>query len=313
MVRWVAKAVVQKSITALPTRWHQPANGILQRHVTKGTVLSDRVFTARAGTAARHAAAGAVCRARPVLELGTGWFPVVPVAMHLCGFEAITSVDLASHCSRRRLLDVVERFVVMHYRGTLGDLLPDYDRERADRLAVALENPMDVGPGHVGLTLVIGDVRELTRPTGGFGLVVSNHVLEHIPTETLASILASLKHLVGPNAIMSHLVDLSDHFSHLDPAITPYNFLRFSEWQWRIIDNSIQPQSRLRVDDYRSMLAEAGWTIIEELTATAGADLLEQVPLHRDFSSREPAMVAVTSFAFVAVPDPTPVQGNGSG
>jgi hypothetical protein len=288
----------------LPDPWHAPVNGFFQRYMTKTTVLSERVFEARARTALRHVGSGLDRRDRPVLELGTGWFPIVPVALHLCGFDAITSIDLVSHCSQHRLRDVVIRYAAAHRDGSLGDLLPGYVPDRVERLAWLVERQDNVQPADVGLTLLTGDVRDLTIEEGTFGLLVSNHVLEHIPLTDLPPILSKLRRLGSRDGLMSHRVDLGDHFSHSDPRITPYNFLRFSARQWRLIDNRIQPQNRLRVDDYRSLFAATGWMVTAETTASAGVDLLGQVPLHGDFARKDPAMVAVTTYEFTAATAP---------
>jgi len=59
--------------------------------------------------------------------------------------------------------------------------------------------------------------------------------------------------LLAKDGIMSHFIDMSDHFAHFDSTITIYNFLRFTQFQWKMIDNSIQPQNRLRISDYMNL------------------------------------------------------------
>ena len=50
-----------------------------------------------------------------------------------------------------------------------------------------------------------------------------------------------------PDGLHSHFIDMSDHFAHMDSSISIYHFLRYSEAQWKRIDNSIQPQNRWRL------------------------------------------------------------------
>jgi SAM-dependent methyltransferase len=291
---WIAKAVVQKGISGLPSAWGHAANDFFRRHVTKGAGLSDRVFQERSTAAAHHVEAGLSLRDQPVIELGTGWYPVVPVALYLCGFSSITSVDLVQHMNLEGLRDVALRFIDLDNRQGLGELLPHYEAYRLERLRRMVENTSRPAiPADVCLTLMTGDASRLPLPDGYAGFIVSNSVLEHIYPDVLRPILVEFRRLMRPDGCMSHAVDLSDHFSHLDNSITPYNFLRFSDRGWRMIDNSIQSQSRLRVDDYRAMFAETGWAPTLETTKSGGVDLLGRVNLDRRFEAKPPEVNAI--------------------
>jgi len=78
-------------------------------------------------------------------------------------------------------------------------------------------------------------------------LISSNNTYEHIYPEVLGGIIQRMWALLAPGGIMSHFIDMSDHFAHMDRGIDIYNFLRFSEKQWDLIDNRIQPQNRWRL------------------------------------------------------------------
>jgi SAM-dependent methyltransferase len=300
MASWIAKAVVQKAISGLPSGWGHSANDFFRRHVTKGAGLSDRVFEERSTAAARHVEAGLSFRDQPVLELGTGWYPVVPVALYLCGFSSITSVDLVQHMNTRGLCDVALRFIDLEDRQALRELLPHYESDRVERLRQLVEDTSRPPiPADVCLTLMTGDASRLPFPDRYAGFIVSNSVLEHIYPDVLRPILVEFHRLLRPDGCMSHAIDLSDHFSHLDDKITPYNFLRFSDRAWRMIDNSIQSQSRLRVDDYRALFAETGWASIIETTKPGDINLLGRVKLDRRFEAKAPEVNAVVEMLTV--------------
>ena len=82
---------------------------------------------------------------------------------------------------------------------------------------------------------------------------------------------------------MSHFIDMSDHFAHLDKSISAYNFLKFSKTQWKLIDNSIQPQNRLRICDYTTLLKNAQFKVVFEEPLIDSAITIDKVNLNRDF------------------------------
>jgi SAM-dependent methyltransferase len=294
MSSWIAKAAVQKTISGLPWGWGYSANDFLRRHVSKGAGLSSLVFEQRCINAARHVEVGLPLRDEPVLELGTGWYPVVPVALYLCGFSSITSVDLVQHTDAEGLREVALRFVDLEDRQALRAVLPHYAPDRIDKLRQVVRGTgRTLAPADVDLTLMTGDAARLPISVRQTGLIISNSVMEHIYPEVLNPILVEFRRILRPDGCMSHVIDLSDHFAHLDARITPYNFLRFTDRWWRAIDNSIQPQSRLRVDDYRNLFAETGWVSDSETTNPGDETLLHQIKLADRFGAKAPEVNAV--------------------
>jgi hypothetical protein len=96
MANWILKAVVQKGVSFLPGS--HKINYFFQRHVTRGLVLNDDLFTDRLTHCRDHLDSyykyngkpGFVCH-----ELGTGWFPIVPLGFWLCGASEIHTLDLS--------------------------------------------------------------------------------------------------------------------------------------------------------------------------------------------------------------------------
>ena len=62
---------------------------------------------------------------------------------------------------------------------------------------------------------------------------VTTSVLEHIPPAQIARILRECHRLLPPGAVMSHVIDYSDHYAHSDSHITPYHYLTFDEREWQ--------------------------------------------------------------------------------
>ena len=99
---------------------------------------------------------------------------------------------------------------------------------------------------------------------------------------------------------MSHFIDMSDHFAHFDQSITIYNYLQYSKRQWERMDNLIQPQNRLRISDYRSLYAELGIPITEELCREGSLKSLSTVNVHREFNGIPIADLAISHCLLVS-------------
>jgi SAM-dependent methyltransferase len=141
-------------------------------------------------------------------------------------------------------------------------------------------------------------VSQLELPADSVDFICSNNTFEHIYPDPLARILAQLHRVLKPGGIMSHFIDMSDHFSHLDQSITPLNFLQFSQRTWARIDNSIQPQNRWRLSDYRRLYARQEISIAEEIVITRDEEALAQTPVHAEFTAYDRADLA-TLHAYV--------------
>src|SRR5262249_43814381 len=68
-------------------------------------------------------------------ELGTGWFPVVPIGFFLCGARAVWTWDVAPLLKLDRLRGVIARFLELEQR----QLLKRYLDARPERLALLRE------------------------------------------------------------------------------------------------------------------------------------------------------------------------------
>ncbi len=86
--------------------------------------------------------------------------------------------------------------------------------------------------------------------------------------------------------VTSHFIDMTDHFAHFDKTISIYNFLRFSELQWKWIDNSVQPQNRLRIYDYKLLYSKLNIPVTVETFREGNLKELNIIPLNEKFSDK---------------------------
>jgi hypothetical protein len=296
--KWLAKASVQKlaSVAPDPDRWNHRLQSLFGRD---RLVVADVVN--RAEMVHRHLVAleaagithgpGGFERPLTFLEVGTGWHPVVPILLYLLGAEAVISVDHVDHSSDEKLVESIELVARCLADGDLAVALPDIPADRMDAfarvVAMAESRPASELMGALHLERMVSDVRDLKvgRP---IDVVVSNHVLEHLPADILPSILAACWELCAPHGVMSHTADLIDHGHYIDPRLSQFNYLRFSPRQWKLVGNDIQHENRLRRPDYLRAYAEAGVPIDWQDDLRADFEHLARVPLAREYWDMDP-------------------------
>jgi ubiquinone/menaquinone biosynthesis C-methylase UbiE len=145
------------------------------------------------------------------------------------------------------------------------------------------------------------DARAVKFPDGSVDLIASTSTFEHIPEEMLRKILAECHRLCHKGSIMSHEIDYSDHYSHRDNSITPYNFLKFSDKTWDRIHMRHYYQNRLRHNEIRRLIIDSGFTILEESTVIPenAKDMISTVQLAQNFRTFPMADLLATKGHFI--------------
>ncbi len=300
MKKWIQKAIVQKTISYLP--FSNKLNYFFQKHVTRGIDLTDEFFADRLGHARDHMSAYKKLTGKPVpascLEIGTGWYPIVPVCFFLAGSDEIYSVDIAFHTSKEKIRATLEKLLHSFHTGQLETcctIIP----ERLEALKKILGNYDTLSLKEVLQTLrfryLVEDARSLSLPDHSIDLINSNNTFEHIYPDILIPILAEFKRIAKQEGgVLSHFIDLSDHFAHFDHSITIYNFLRFSDRQWKRIDNSVQPQNRMRIYDYRQIYSDLSIPFTVESFRPGNPEQLALIRLAKRFRDYPPQENAVS-------------------
>ena len=312
MPSWWIKAAVQRAIGLLPYR--HVCNELFQSTVTASTRLSDGRFEKQLNRCRDHLEAfrrlGPSARGDrfTAFELGTGRYPVLPVGLYLCGADEVWTWDIAPLLRRHRLLQMLRRFIDYHDRGVLQVFLPEARPDRIGSLRQVLEQSPSDRPGPLlarfRIHARVGDARRCGLPNGTVDLATSADVLEYIPADVLAGLLAEFRRIVSPRGVMSHIIDLADEYSFFDPSLSPFNFLRYSHRAWRLINNPLIPLTRLRLPQYRELIAGAGFDVlVEECTRGEPGDL-KRVPLAPEFRSLSEDDLLVLTARIVARPSP---------
>ncbi len=147
------------------------------------------------------------------------------------------------------------------------------------------------------------DARDTGLAPGSFDLISSTFTLEHIPERDIADILAESARLLTEDGLIRCSIDMKDHYSYFDGSLSHYNFLRFTDRQWKLLNPPLHFQNRLRYQDYIALFEGARLAILDERTVgpTAGEKLqLASMRLAPPFSERDLEQVAVLELTILA-------------
>lgn len=298
--KWKLKAIVQKCISFMPKR--EKVNYLFQKHVTHGVELFDEHFGFKVDHARDHIdyfrKYGNTGPEMKIMELGTGWYPIIPMFMFLTKTGKVTSVDIQSWMNRDRQIITINKFFEWYNKGWLDDKFKDIDKDRLQQLEHVHKNPdtysMEDINELIGLTTLLKDARNTGLEERSMDMICSNNTFEHIEGDVLKGILIEYKRIIKSGGVMSHFIDMSDHFAHFDKKITVYNFLKYSTKSWSMIDNKIQPQNRFRHKDYLKMYKELDIPVTEEKIEDGNSETLALVNVHPEFKDYSQEQLAIT-------------------
>lgn len=170
-----------------------------------------------------------------VLELGSGWQPLIPLLFKKAGASRIIMTD------DKALMDEAyferAKTTLAKHGHTVDAIWPEFDYKAPCDWSKIPNNSVDI--------------------------IWSRACLEHIPPDILRSILVEFRRILKPGGITAHIIDNSDHWEHKDKSITRVNFLKFGDRTWKAINcHPLFYQNRLRHSDYLSLLQETGFTVL---------------------------------------------------
>jgi SAM-dependent methyltransferase len=303
---WRLKAYVQKALSHVPAgeRLHhllqQLAGGLrafgreCDRKVEDWSLMTKQLQ-----------AAGVEIQDSCFLEIGTGWYPTLPLCLYLGGASRVHTLDISRKLDRRLTRAMAQR-LSLHLRtisGTTGISFQALERDH-EALLLALESHFDLGRVTRGVVayLAPSDAGRTSLAESSVDVVFSNSVLEHMPPDVIRACFIEARRLLRAGGVMFHAVNCGDHYAYSDSRIGQLHYLRYSDHQWRRWNNRFLYQNRLRAVDFTRLAREVGFAI-ESDTSRATAQRLAELaatPVDASFSSYSAAELAVTSIDFVA-------------
>jgi hypothetical protein len=309
MPNWLIKSAIHRFISVLPNR--QKYNEWFQERVTKSLGLGPGPFEFRLNYCRRYLEDFLAVRPEcaggfTALELGTGWYPIVPIGLYLCGATDIWSFDIVPLLRRERLKTLLNLFCEYDRAGKLKDFLPALRPARMARLhevakLIEMESPEAVLE-KINLHVVVRDAQNTGLPAKSVDFFFSCVVLEHIPAFVQKNINTEFLRLASARGVLIEFVDLKDQYAAFDKSLTIFNFLKFSDGMWEWLNSPLIPQWRLRVSDLRGLLRETGWEIVKEVNTVAKEEDLAKVRLAPRFEKYAKEDLLVVETWLVAKP-----------
>lgn len=292
MQRWLLKALIQKTISFLPQA--HKVNYQIQKLSTLRHGMPDDFFLDRLHHFTNHYKffkkyhQGSFAD-YTLLELGTGWHPIVPLGFYLSGANNILTIDIRKLISTHSLNQTLQKFRQFYQQGQLAKHMPGLNNQRVQQLLELTENPLPGDPyaflKEFNITALEADARHLNLPDKQLDLIISNNVLQDIPPFILEDIFKEFVRIIKPGSLMSHAIDLSDQYATFDHKISPLNYLQFSEKQWHLVTNKLVRQNRKRISYYRQLFKNINLTVLEEVNIIGKKQVLESIKLHPQFQS----------------------------
>jgi len=305
---WKLKALVQKTLSFLP--YPNRTNYFFQKYVTRGVHLDEAYFDQKLIHATDHFRFLTKYSDNPsgstVLELGTGWYPIVPVYFFLHGCPSVISIDIQSWMKKENLLRTIRMFIEYNDKQKLQMPQAATQQSRWEVLKGIIDREQELSFEEIlekiHLQCLVGDAANLSLEDNSIDFIYSNNTFEHIKPDALKPILREFARVLNPvTGVMSHFIDMTDHFAHFDTAITVYNFLKYSRKRWRIINNDIQHLNRLRLVDYKKIYHELEIPVTEEIIYNERQDDLDKITVHREFSEYTKEELAVTHAYLISI------------
>jgi hypothetical protein len=261
-MRWVAKAMIQKGISTLPRG--EAVNYAIQRRVTRTLPVPDNRLLLRVDVALNHVRhyaehGGGSLESARAFELGAGWELIGPMTLWMAGVERQLLVDVEPHVRLPLINHTLERFARLH-----GEIEARAGRELRRVPTAPLESLADLERRFGIVYEAPRDARDTGMEAGSFDLITSTWVLQHVPRADIAAILHESARLLSPGGVISHSIDMQDMFAFADPRISVWNFLRYGDRTWSLVNSSLQFQNRLRARDYLDLFRDAGLDLVVE-------------------------------------------------
>jgi hypothetical protein len=299
-MNWRYKAVLQYALSSLPKG--EDLNYMFQKYVTRSFSNESVGFESVMKNARYHTSA--VQRHLPVpvpkatfYEFGAGSLLAIPLALFCSGVDHQILVDIR-RLVKPRLVNIIVK--------ELQSLGPEAGLQRKPG-----EWPGNGSFPKFGMWLrtclgieyrAPSDARRTGLEPKSVDVITSTNTLEHIPKHDIQAILIECRRILRDHGVMSFRIDYSDHYKSFDRSISAYNFLRYSDRQWRLFNPPLHYQNRLRHKDYVELFKRTRFEIVEEMPSSVNEpdlELINRMPLASRFKGYSVQDLAVQNAFFL--------------
>jgi hypothetical protein len=303
-MNWRVKGLIQGTLSYLPAGeavndWLQLKMGMLRDFDgnVEGKVIRDWAVLL-----SHMHELGVSPEGKEYLEVGTGWYPTLPVCFFLAGARSCRTYDIKRHISEEltfKMLCSLERHlpaVAAAARRPLEEIRSEYQGLRS---CGSLEQLLKRARIEY---IAPGDATSTALPARSVDVVFSSNVLEHVPRATILRLLEEGRRVLRPGGLAIHSANCGDHFAYFDSKITPINYLSYSDRDWRFWNNDLLYQNRMRPSDFIELAREAQLDVVlykfrERPDLLPALRTMQLAPEFRDYPAEQ---LCSTSVAFVA-------------
>jgi hypothetical protein len=285
-IKWKIKALIQNLISFAP--FSVQLNYFLQKYLSGAfspdeMIQSYKVQIKQIDLLNRRES----INNKKILEIGPGWFSISGLIFWLLKSKSIYWVD-----TRRNFhLDLTKNYAkaLLSIKEEVSNDINISIHELQEKLEQVCKCESD--SDFFKLCSITydapGDACSINLENKSVDLIYSWGVLEHIPWPDLCKIFENSQSLLSDNGRHYHNIGMHDHF-HSAGLGNGVNFLRYSNFEWRIIaGNQFAYHNRKRGVDYLKLIKENNFKITYkwEEFLDLNLDAVDSINIHPDFSS----------------------------
>ncbi len=275
------KCLLQQFFSNIPKG--EKLNYFFQKNVTRNLPVSNEIFLIKVDSAFNHYQKFKTHNniknfTHRYYEFGAGWDLITPITMGLLGFE-VTCIDIRKLVFNELITDTIKKF--LKNKASLPFTISRFlDDNKTKHIIDDLKTIININ-----YSAPI-DARKTSFESNYFDFISSSATFEHIPPQDLYLILIECHRILKQGGILSLMIDYQDHWSYFDKDISIYNFLKFSDKEWRHYNPSLHYQNRMRHKDYINIINKTNFKIIEEIPSLASDKemrLIEKINIDEKF------------------------------
>jgi SAM-dependent methyltransferase len=236
----------------------EPIYRLMQCHVMHTVPSTDAQFMLKAIEAHRHLDAIRRVMSRSLsesvfYEFGAGWGLEIPIIFWASGVGTQVLIDRRHLTNSNLVAHTINQ--IRRLKGSL-DLLRVPDSSELSACGIRYIAP--------------ADARFTPLATASIDCVTSTDTLEHLPVEHLEPVLRECRRILQPDGVFSVAIDYSDHYRQTGDGINEYNYLKYSDRVWKLLNPPTHYQNRLRHCDYIKLLTDTGFVVVEQTVESQG-------------------------------------------
>jgi len=216
-------------------------------------------------------------------EYGAGWDLLIPFTYAALGVKKQILVDITHLLHFDLINDTIKRINenISYYKDKFDCKMKKLDPSEIS----SLEQLEDI---HGIQYIAPADARKTPLDINVVDFISTTTTLEHIPEKDLRLIEKENFRILKKGGIVSEMIDLQDHYSHFDKSINIYNYLIFSDKQFRLFNSGVLFQNRLRYPEYIRIFEESEFEIVMDVHEKPDMEkiqLLKRMNIHPMFSN----------------------------